>query len=165
MTARTALALAAALALSGCARREITAIDRAQAANMTSEAEFAATVREWGRAEGLYAQAAALCPDSGDTWLALGITRMRLGNRSGARDAYKAAASAYKSAFAGDPTNSQAVAQQAYALVILGRQDEARSVAQRARRDHPDDALLHELVDGGGLERVIADPGLKEISP
>jgi len=165
MTSRPALALAAALALSGCARREITPLDRAQAANMASEAEFAATVREWGRAEGLYAKAAALCPDSGDTWLALGIARMRLGDRSGAREAYKSAASAYKSAFAADPANSQALVQLAYVLVVLGRQDEARSVAQGARRDHPEDGPLRELVDGGNLERVIADPKLKEISP
>jgi tetratricopeptide (TPR) repeat protein len=165
MTARQALVLAAALSLAGCARKEISAIDREQAANMASEAEFAATVKEWARAEGLYAQAAKLCPDSGDLWLALGVARMHLGDRSGARDAYKAAASACKAAFKADPTNSRAVGQQAYALVVLGRLDDARSVASKALKDHPDDAFLRDLVDGGQLERVIADPALKDISP
>jgi tetratricopeptide (TPR) repeat protein len=165
MTARTALVLAAALALAGCARKQISAIDRDQAANMASEAEFAATVKEWSRAEGLYAQAAKLCPDTGDLWLALGVTRMHLGDHSGARDAYKAAASAYKDAFKADPTNSRAVGQRAYALIILGRADEARSAAQKALKDHPDDPLLKDLIDGGQLDRIIADPGIKEISP
>lgn len=165
MTARQALVLAGALSLAGCARREISAIDRAQAADMASEAQFAATVREWSRAEGLYAQAAKLCPDTGDLWLALGIARMHLGDRAGARNAYKSAVGAYKSASDADPSNSQAVGQRAYALVLLGRQDEARSVAQAALRDHPDDRFLRSLVDGGQLERVIADPPVREISP
>jgi tetratricopeptide (TPR) repeat protein len=165
MTARRALVLAAALSLAGCARKEISAIDRAQAANIASEAEFAATVKEWSRAEGLYAQAAKLCPDTGDIWLALGIARMHLADPSGARAAYKSAVAAYKAAFEADPTNSQAVGQRAYALVVLGRPDEARSVVQKALKDHPDDRFLRDLVDGGQLERVIADPALKEISP
>jgi tetratricopeptide (TPR) repeat protein len=165
MTPRLALVLAIAVALSGCAKRVISPLDRAQAANMVSEAEFAVTVREWSRAEGLYKQAAGLCPDSGDTWLALGITRMRMADHSGARDSYKSAAKAYKAAFESDPTNSQAIEQEAYALIVLGRFDEARSVADKAHKDHPDDRLLREMTDGGQLERVIADPSLKEISP
>jgi tetratricopeptide (TPR) repeat protein len=165
MTARQALVLAGALLLAGCARKQISALDRDQAANMASEAEFAATVKEWPRAEGLYTQAAKLCPDFGDYWLALGIARMHLGDRSGARDAYKSAASAYEAAYKADPTDSRPVGQRAYALVVLGRQDDARSAARKALKDHPDDAFLRDLVDGGRLERVIADPGLKEISP
>jgi Flp pilus assembly protein TadD len=165
MTSRTALVVAAALALAGCSRREISAVDREQAANYASEAEFAATVKEWSRAEGLYAQAAKLCPDNGDLWLALGVSRMHLGDRSGARGAYTSAASAYKAAYKADPTDSRAVGQRVYALVLLGSQDDARSAARKALKDHPDDPLLRGLVDGGQLERVIADPGLKEISP
>jgi Flp pilus assembly protein TadD len=165
MIARVALVLAAALTFSGCAKREITPLDRAQAANMASEAEFAATVREWDRAEGLYAKAAELCPDSAETWMALGVVRMHLGDHSGARTAYKSAASACKSAFDRDPKDSNAVMGQAYALVVLGRQDEARSVVDRAYRDHPDDRLLRELVEGGGLEKLIASPRLKDVSP
>jgi tetratricopeptide (TPR) repeat protein len=165
MTARQALVLAAAFSLAGCARKQISALDRDQAANMASEAEFAATVKEWPRAEGLYAQAAKLCPDSGDLWLALGVARIHTGDRSGARDAYKSAANAYEYAYKADPTNSRSLGQRVYALVLLGRQDDARSVARKAQKDHPDDAYLRDLVDGGQLERVIADPALKDISP
>jgi tetratricopeptide (TPR) repeat protein len=165
MTARTALVLAAALSLTGCSKKVISPLDRAEAANMASEADFAMNVHEWARAEGLYAKATALCPDTGLTWIALGVARMHLNDHSGARSAYKSAASAYKSAYEGDPSNSQALEQQAYVLVLLGRQDEARSVAAKAQKDHPDDRIIREFAEGGQLEKVIADPGLKDISP
>jgi Flp pilus assembly protein TadD len=165
MTARSALVLAAALTLAGCSKKVISPLDRAEAANMASEADFAMNVHEWGRAEGLYAKATTLCPDSGDTWMALGVARMHLNDPSGARSAYKSAAGAFKDAFAGDPSNPRDLEQQAYVLVLLGRQDEARSVAAKARKDHPDDRVIRQFVDGGELEKVIADPGLKEISP
>jgi tetratricopeptide (TPR) repeat protein len=165
MTARPALVLAAALALTGCSRKVISPIDRAEAANMASEADFAVTVHEYARAEGLLVKATGLCPDSGDSWLALAVTRMHLDDHSGARAAYKSAVKAYKEAYSDDPGNPQALEQEAYALVVLGRQDEARSVAAKARRDHPDDRLIREFVDGGELDRVIGNPELKKISP
>ena len=83
MSPRQALLLAAALALCGCRHREITKLEREEAANMASEADFAVTVKEWSRAEGLYSKAAALCPDTGDLWLNLGVVRMRLGDHGG----------------------------------------------------------------------------------
>jgi Flp pilus assembly protein TadD len=165
MTARSALVLAAALTLTGCSKKVISPLDRAEAANMASEADFAMNVHEWARAEGLYAKAAALCPDSGDTWITLGVARMKLNDHSGAKSAYKSAVGAFKSAFESDPSDSQALEKQAYVLVLLGRQDDARSVAAGARKDHPEDRLLRQFVDGGELERMIADPGLRDISP
>jgi Flp pilus assembly protein TadD len=165
MTTRLVLVLAAALAILGCRKREITTHDRDEAANMVSEADFAGTVREWSRAEGLYAQAAALCPDSGDTWDSLGVARMRLGDRSGARTAYKSALSAYKAAFEADPTNSQSALRMAYVLVLLGRQDEARSAVDKAYKDHPDDRTLRAFVEDGDLDKLIADPELKDLAP
>src|ERR1019366_3220942 len=85
---RLGLLIAAALVLSACRHKEITKLEREEAANVASEADFAVTVREWSRAEGLYAKAATLCPDSGDYWVSLGIVRMRLNDHSGARSAY-----------------------------------------------------------------------------
>src|SRR5271167_4308911 len=95
MILRLALVLAVALALCGCHRKKITTLERDEAANMMSEADFAVTMKDWGRAEGLYAKAVGLCPDDGNAWVNLGIARMRLDNRAGARTAYKAALSAY----------------------------------------------------------------------
>jgi tetratricopeptide (TPR) repeat protein len=165
MIARPVLVVAAAITLSGCHRREITSLERKEAANMVSEADFAATIREWSRAEGLYAQAVELCPDSGDTWVSLGITRMREGNHGGARQALKSAVSAYKDDWEANPTHSQAVLRRAYVLVLLGRADEAKSIIDRAHEKYPEDRLLREFVENGSLDRVIADPALKEIMP
>jgi len=165
MTARLALLLAAMFALCACRHRQITKLERVEAANMVSEANFAVTVKEWARAEGLYAKAAALCPDAGDYWLNLGLVRMRLGNRDGARSAYKEAVSAYKEAAELDPANSQAVVRRIYVLVVLGRADEARSVLEKARAKNPGDRVLRSFSENRDLDKMVADPGLKSLSP
>jgi tetratricopeptide (TPR) repeat protein len=163
--ARAAFVVAAAVALSGCGHREITTLEREEAANMVSEADFATTIREWSRAEGLYSQAVALCPDAADTWVSLGIARMRLGDHGGARQAFKSAVSAYRDDSEEHPSHSQSVLRRAYVLVLLGRADEARSVVGKAHEKYPDDRLLSEFIDNGTLDKLVADPALKDISP
>jgi Flp pilus assembly protein TadD len=165
MRHRLALVAAAAIILAGCHRREITSLERKEAANVVSEAEFAVTLRDWSRAEGLYAKATALCPDQGDTWMNLGIVRMRLHDSGGARKAYKSALAAYESDCEREPVNSVPVIRRAYVLVILGRADEAKSLVARERRDHPDDRRLRTFDESNGLDRMIADPSLKDIAP
>jgi Flp pilus assembly protein TadD len=165
MSLRPALFLAAALALAGCHRKEITTHERDEAANLVSEANFAVTIREWSRAEGLYTKAVKICPDSGDYWLDLGVVRMHLNDRGGARSAYKSAIDAYKDDLGLHPASSQPVIRSAYALVILGRPDEARSLVEKARSKNPDDRTLKAFVENRGLDLMIADPALKSISP
>jgi tetratricopeptide (TPR) repeat protein len=162
---RLALVLAAALALAGCRPREITSLERKEAANVVSEAEFAVTLKDWKRAEGLYARAAQLCPDAGDPWVNLGMVRMHLGDRSAARSAYKSGLSAYEADYDLNPANTQDVLRRAYVLVILGRADDARSVVDKARAAHPDDRRLRGFMDNRGVDGLIATPGLKDISP
>ena len=72
-------ASAALLLAAGCKpkTKAITSLERKEAANLVSEARFAITLRDDARAEGLLAQAAQLCPDTGDYWLNLGMTRRR----------------------------------------------------------------------------------------
>ncbi len=165
MRPRWALVAAAALILCACHPREITSLERKEAANIQSEADFAVTLRDWSRAEGLLAKAAALCPDQGDTWMNLGIVRMRLHNPGGARSAYKSALSAYEADSKRDKASSTSVIRRAYVLVVLGRADEARSLLNRERSDHPDDRRLRSFAESNGVAKMLADPGLKEISP
>jgi tetratricopeptide (TPR) repeat protein len=165
MISRLVLVLAAAVALAGCRAKEITSIDRKEAANIVSEAEFAVTLKDWNRAEGLYAKAVALCPDQGETWVGLGVVRMRLHNPSAATDAYKSALSAYKDEIDRDPKNSLPVLRSASILVILGRADDARTLVAKAYEKSPDDRRLRNFIDVKGVDRIAADPGLKEISP
>jgi tetratricopeptide (TPR) repeat protein len=165
MTNRLALVLAAAVLLAGCSAREITKLERDEAANVVSEAEFAATMKDWARAEGLYAKAAALCPDQGETWVRLGVVRVQLHNPDGARDAYKSALSAFKDDFKRDPSRTASVIRSASLLVILGRADEARSLVDKAYAKNPDDRRLRDFVQMKGVDRLVADPGLKAVSP
>jgi Flp pilus assembly protein TadD len=161
-----ALALAAAaLALAGCHRREITAIERAEAANVVSEGDFAVNLRDWPRAEGLYAKAAGLCPDQGEIWVNLGIVRMRMHNRDGARTAFRAALSAYGDDIDLRPNDSMAVLRKAYVLVILGRAEEAKGIVNKAYARLPEDRRLRNFIEANGLEKLVADPSTKEISP
>ena len=165
MRPAVALGLMAMLAFAGCHRREITSLERKEAASLSSEADFAVTVKEWGRAEDLYSKAVNLCPDQGDTWLSLAAVRMRLQDRSGARSAYKGALSAYGDDMDRDPANSMAVLRRAYVLVILGRADEARSLASKTLAKHPDDRTLKAFVESGGVDKMASDPRLKELTP
>jgi Flp pilus assembly protein TadD len=165
MTQRLALVLAAAVVIAGCKPREITKLERDEAANIVSEAEFAVTLKDWPRAEGLYAKATALCPDSGETWVRLGVVRVHMHDSGGARDAYKSALSAFKDDFKKDPTNSSAIIRGATVLVILGRADDARSLVAKAYSDHPDDRRLRNFTEMKGVDKIVADPSLKEVTP
>lgn len=165
MTNRLALVLAAVVVLAGCRARQITKLERDEAANVTSEAEFAVTMKDWSRAEGLYAKAAELCPDQGETWVRLGVVRVRLHNSDGARGAYKSAIAAFKDDFKRDPANTASVIRCASVLVILGRVDEARSLVDKAYAKNPDDRRLRDFVQMKGVDRIVADPGLKAVSP
>ena len=165
MTLRPALFLAAAFVLAGCHPRAITSLQRKEAANIVSEAEFAITLRDWSRAEGLLAKATDLCPDEGDAWMNLGVVRMRLHNPGGARSAYKSALSAYEADSKSDRSNVVPIIRRAYVLVILGRISEARSIIDEAHSLHPDDRRLRTFVESKGLDKIIADPGIKEVTP
>jgi tetratricopeptide (TPR) repeat protein len=165
MIPRSALLLAVALALAGCHRKEISTRDREEAANVLSEGEFAVTMKDWPRAEGLYAKAAELAPDRADTWMNLGIVRMRMNNPAGARSAYKSALSAYNAHLDHEPGDSESVIRKAYVLVILGRPDDARAAVEQAQAQHPDDRRLRGFIENKGMDAMVADPGLKSISP
>jgi Flp pilus assembly protein TadD len=165
MSSRLALVLAAAVLFSACRAKEITSLDRKEAANIVSEAEFAATLKDWNRAEGLYVKAAALCPDEGGTWVALGVVRMRLHNAPGAREAYKSGLSAFRDEIEREPANPTPVIRAASVLVLLGRVDEAHAVVAKAYAKNPEDRELRRFVEMKAVDRMAADPGLKEVSP
>ena len=165
MNFRVALVLAAVVVLSGCRGREITSLERKEAANVLSEADFAVNMKDWSRAEGLFAKAAELCPDEGGTWVNLGIARKRLHDSSGAKSAYKSALKAYKDEYKKDPSNSLPEIRRAYVLVILGRADDARSVIDKASARNPEDRQLRAFNEAKGIDRILADPALKELSP
>jgi Flp pilus assembly protein TadD len=165
MRARLALATAAVLALAGCRAKEISKEQREQAHLDASDAEFAVTIHDLSRAEGMFAKAAELCPDEGDTWMKLGIVRMQLKNPDGARQAYKSAVGAFKDAQKADPSDSTAILKRAYVLVLLGRSDEARSVVADAAAKAPDDHRLQQFIEMKAVDKMLADPAVKQLCP
>lgn len=90
---------------------------------------------------------------------------MRLHNPSGARDAYKAALQDYRADTKRDPSDTIPVIRSASVLVILGRTDEARSLVADALAKNPDDRRLRNFVEMKGVDKIAADPGLKDVSP
>ncbi len=159
-----ALGLLAA-GLAGCSQKEITPLERKQGANFASEAAFAANLRDFARAEGLLAQAVAVCPDTTEYWISLGTVRRKLDNRAGARDAFKEALKAARAVQRRVPANSQAVIQEVYLLALLGQDNDARSALEQARRDRPDDRTIRLFLENKELDRLLADPGFKDLKP
>jgi Flp pilus assembly protein TadD len=165
MRHRAALVMAAVLALAGCRAKQPTQLERDEAANDASDADFAVTIKDWGRAEGQYAKAAELCPDEGDVWMNLGITRMRLHRPDDARTAYKSALRAYKQDIKLNPGNSATVLREAYVLTVLGRPEEARKVVADAHDRDPTDSRIQGFIDANGEDKMLADPAVREITP
>jgi Flp pilus assembly protein TadD len=150
----------------GCGKRktEITSLQRKEAANLISEAQFALTLRDQARAEGLLTKAAETCPDTGEYWLLLGQTRMKLGQKDGARTAYKRALEAFDDEAKAKKTDPQPVLQQITVLALLGRIDDAKASIEKLPARFPGNRSIRSFTDGKVLDRMLADPKFKELA-
>ena len=154
----------AVLLFAGCGPKAVTPLQRKQAASLVSEANFAVTLRDFPRAEGLLSQAVGICPDTPEYWMTLGTVRRKLDNRSGAKTAYEQALKAARASAKRMPENSQPLLQQIYVLALLGQGDDARATLEKARREHPSDRALRLFAEGNELDRMLADPTFKELA-
>jgi tetratricopeptide (TPR) repeat protein len=146
----------------GCGPK-ITSLQRKEAANLVSEAQFATTMRDWARAEELLAKATQLCPDNGEYWLNLGSVRRRLDNLSGARKAYEQAAAAYGDAYKADPKDPQPLMQQVYVYSLLQQEKKALKALERAQQDHSANPNVRNFTPET-LTRMREDPGFKDLA-
>lgn len=144
--------------------REATPLQQKQAANLVSEAQFALGLRDYARAEPLYAQATDLVPAEPNYWVSLGSARVHLGNKAGAKKAYEGALDAVDAAIAKDGKASEPRLQRVYVLALLGRADDARSALAKAQRDLPDDRAIRGFAESKQLDQLLADPGFKAIA-
>ncbi len=160
------LVLLLSLSLGACKPRpmNIPTVKRKEAATLVSEAQFAVTLRDFARAEPLLEKATKLCPDTGEYWLNLGVTRKRLGNTSGAKAAYLEALGAFRQSAKLEPTHSEPKLQEVYVLALLGRTDDARMALEKAQKKFPDDRDIKIFVEGRQLDRILADPNFKDIA-
>lgn len=154
------LALAAGC---GSSHREPTEKERKEAALYASEGQFALSVKEWPRAEGLFLKASQASPD-GDYFLSLGVARLRLGKRSDAKAAYEHALRAFARDAVREPALVEPWLRQAYALAVLGRTDESRALLSKAAKKFPSDGRLRALHEAKGFEQMIAAPNFKEMA-
>ena len=161
------LAALAVLLLGGCGPKasKVTPNQRKEAAALVSEAQFALSVRDPVRAEGLLTKATALCPDTGDYWFELGQLRVRAGHRAKAKSAYQAALSAYEHDASANPQiYATAVLRQVYLLALLGRTDDARAVLTKAQKMRPDDREIRAFAENKQLDQLLASPGFKAVA-
>lgn len=128
---------------------------------LASEAQFAINLRDWARAEGLLTKTVQLVPEA-DYFVALGSARVRLGNRSGAKEAYQQALRAYEDAAAVDEKRVEPWLGQITVLALLGRTDDSRAVVQKAAKRFPQDSRVKELMDANAFQAMVNDPGFKE---
>jgi tetratricopeptide (TPR) repeat protein len=154
------------LAIVGCKPKpkEIPTLQRKEAANLVSEAQFALTMKDLARAEPLFEKAANLCPDTGEYWLGLGVTRRRLGNKAGAKAAYEKMREACHDAYVLNGNSPEAALQEVHALALLGRIDEARKVLEKARKKNPTNPQLRGFSEKNGIDQLIAEPEFKELA-
>jgi Flp pilus assembly protein TadD len=148
----------------GCAKKEISPLQRKQAATLVSEAEFAATMRDFARAEGLMVQATTLCPDTGMYWVSLGSTRVRLGQRDAARNAYEHALAAFGGAVGRGKSDAEPALQQVYVLALLGRVDDARRLQEKLLTLYPNERDVRSFVEDKRLDHILADPQFKQLA-
>jgi tetratricopeptide (TPR) repeat protein len=158
------LAIAFVVAGCGAKKKEISTLNRNQAATFVSEAQFAISVRDHARAEGLLTKATELCPDTGEYWMALGQTRIRLNQREGAKTAYKRALEAFQDNAKTKKSEPQPVFQQVMVLALLGRVDEARALQEKLLTLFPDNRAARNYIEGKVLDRMLADPKFKELA-
>jgi len=128
---------------------------------LASEAQFAINVRDWARAEGLLAKTVTLVPDA-DYWIALGSSRVRIGNKAGAKEAYQKALRAFEDEAAVDEKRVEPWLGQITVLALLGRTADSRAAVTKAVKRFPNDSRLKDLVDPKQFEAMLNDPGFRE---
>lgn len=154
---------ALALMAGGCKDKpkEVSVAARAEAAQHASEADFAVQVREYERAEGLFAKATELDAPEPRYWLQLGAVRKRLGNTSGARAAYEQARRVLQTAYKKDKKSPGPLFAQMEVCLLLGQPDEAKKVYDRLLHDHPDDRDVKNFAEKKMFEQLLVDQNLK----
>lgn len=163
------LATALLFAAVGCGpvkKAHVTEIERKEAAHYASEAQFALTLRDYPRAEASLARATALVQDDGRLWVNLGVVRVRLGNRDGAKRAYESALKAYEAEFHNQlsQTDPEPLLREAYVLALLGRKADALKLVNKAAALFPDHRAVKRFIEEKELERLVGDPSFKEMA-
>jgi tetratricopeptide (TPR) repeat protein len=150
----------------GAKKKEITDLERKQAALLASEAQFAMNLRNWAEAEAALAKVVEKVPDTGAYWVSLGAMRIRLGKRGEAKSAYEGALRAFEAEAQAKETKAdpEPWLQQVYVLGLLGRTDAARTMLDKTAKQFPDHRNVKLFVEGKQFDQMLADPRFKEMA-
>ena len=143
------------------AKEEVSKIARAEAANLSSEADFALQLKDYARAEKTLARAVELDPQILIYWLDLGISRRKLGNVNGARAAYQKALNICEDQNRKNAKDPNVILAQIRVLVMMNKVDDARKLLEKARNDLPNDRDIQSFWKSKVLDQMLADPQLK----
>lgn len=167
MTRFLILVAVAALAFgAGCRakKKEITELQRKEAALLASEAQFAMSLRNYAEAEAALTKAVEKVPDTGGYWVNLGAMRVRLGKRSEAKAAYQGALKAFASEAEENKNDPEPWLQQVYVLALLGRVDDGRAMLDKTVKRFPENRNVKLFIEGKQLDQILADPKFKEMA-
>jgi len=144
--------------------KPVTADDRRQAATAAGEASYANFKGDFASAEKALARSVAFDPFNADNWFDLGIARIRIKDKSGARAAFNNVLALCKDRAAKDPANAAWLVKQIRPMVILGRVDEARALQKRVLEQFPNDPQVGVFRDPNAINRLLEDALLKEFN-
>jgi len=146
----------------GKAKDEVPKMSRVEAANLSSEADFAMQMKDFARAEKALARAVQLDPQILIYWLDLGISRRRLGNVDGARNAYQKALSICEEEYRQNPKDPTVILAYVRTLVLLNKAGEAKKLLEKAHQDLPNDREIQSYWKTKAVDQMLADPELKQ---
>jgi tetratricopeptide (TPR) repeat protein len=156
-----------ALALVGGCKpkpKPVTELQRKEAEHLAAEAGFALTIRDWPRADSLLSKAVQIVPDNGMYWLSLGSTRVRAGNKAGAKEAYQGALKAFEREANTDAgrKDPDPWLKQMQVLALMGRVEDARKVLEKTAKQFPENRSVRAFIDSKQFDKMIADPAFKQ---
>ena len=141
---------------------EVSSVARAQAAHLASEAQMQNKLRDYAEAEKSLARAVELDPNEPAYWSGLGLNRVMLGDKSGAKKAYKRELELCEKAAKKDPKDIDLQLTPLRPLVLLGRADDARKLLEKVGRDHADNAALRQLIESKPIDKMLANPAIQQ---
>ncbi len=153
------------LLLAGCGKhKEVEVSDqaRAEALHLATEAHVQTRLRDYAAAEKALARAVELDPNVGDYWSALGRNRMLLGDKSGAKKAYKRELAISEADAEKHPDDVEIQLSQLRPLVLLNRVDDARKLVEEMSRKHPQHTELRRLSDKKAFDEMVAASEIQE---
>jgi tetratricopeptide (TPR) repeat protein len=157
--------LALLLLLSSCSKHqevEVSDLARNEALHLATEAHVQTRLRDYAAAEKGLSRAVELDPNVGDYWSALGRNRMMLGDKSGAKKAYKRELAISEADAKKNPDDVEIQLSQLRPLVLLNRLDDARELITEMGRKHPQHTELRRLSDKKAFDEMVAAKEIQE---